>query len=199
MIESRTPIPHLKKKALSYLEKIHGHGQLNINHQLKQKDDCALYNSPRDVYRSLSTKRGNFKSKPLEKFIILPPDYKTGKLRPITPIKSSNDKSFIYKSQAGSLIIPKVKIIYESFKSNDSISPRDEITLNYRIKCLNARIKDISKSIYPKLRRKARKPNKIVLTDPDVKDSVESTLKNYNLTPTQNVLMRKWGDFFNNF
>jgi hypothetical protein len=146
MENSKTPIPQLKQKILGYLDKIQGNGHTKLIHHLREKDENSVLKNSTYQYRSLSNKRSNYKSKPLEKFIILPPDYKMRKLKPVTPIKSGNDNSVIYQTQAGHLIIPRDRF----FKISNTLSSPRPLNKTLNLSDLNNRINKISTKKYLK-------------------------------------------------
>lgn len=194
----KTPMPQLKKKILFFLDKVEGTGRTKLAHQLREKDESIIYKAHEGhSSRSLSTKRSLYKSKPLEKFIILPPDYKTGKLKPVTPIRSANDKSFVYEGEAGYLIIPKKVFILPAKTSSPIV--RESISIDKKVKELNSRIKELSQRSLPKFARRQRPRYTHKALSGDMKDHQEMIFKVNSLSPTQNLLLKKWQEIFNNF
>lgn len=191
----RTPIPQLKKKILFFLDKVEGTGKIKLSHHLREQDSSLIYKTQAGTTRSLSMKKTLYKSKPLEKFIVLPPDYKTGKLKPVTPIRSANDNSFIYEGQAGSLIVPKKAYVLPA--SPRLPTERESINLDKKVKELNSRIKELSQRLIHKNKHKRRPRNTINTLADSVKISQDCYRKSNNLSPTQNMLLKKWEGMFN--
>lgn len=183
-------VTQINRKAFRDLHKIQGNTN-NISHQLREPADSFLLGLPKKPQRSLWKKRSDYKSIPLEKLIVLPPDYKMGKLKLVTPIKSSDEKSFIFKNEAGSLILPKSSIAQYS----DSSPPISSRSSNSRVNKLNLLIKEISDRNYPKSSKKFKIPSKVFLTLNPIKKSPD-----YKKLPQyRQELLERWSSVFDNF
>ena len=115
----------------------------------------------------------------------MPPDYIQGKLKPIKPIKSANDNYLIYKSQAGSLIVPKQEnSTYKSLEGR--IFSKGQTTM------LRSRLKIFKEKLYPKCINKTleKRHQERKLSD-EIKET-EYFMKFKSLSPAQNLLLKKF-------
>ena len=187
--------PRLKDKALSTLVRIQGTKGLSLAHHFRARGD--LFNSPKYVIRSLSTKRSNYKSIPLHKLIALPPEYTLGSRKRITPIRGSHDKSLVFKSHAGFLVIPK-KTLPVSFSSATPSPTRPTIPLKQAHKIITSHIKELKNKLYPKSTRLPLVSSRVFSDSQDIKNSNEYSEKSMKLHRIRSNLLKKWNSFFSN-
>ncbi|CAG9330257.1 unnamed protein product [Blepharisma stoltei] len=185
---SKTPAPELNKRIFHYLNKVQGLGVKNIYHDLREHSAALTEKSIRRIYdfekdQQSSPPRQKIKVKPLEKFIPLPPDYKAGRLKPITPIRSSDDKNLIFHSRYGKLIIPN-NVYSEASKGYLS---QDKVIDDLKLKEtneINNVMKRLADRLYPKPKYTLKKKVKQKMQSEDVKNRLYSTLKPLSITPS---------------
>lgn len=195
---SRTPTPQLNQKIFHFLNKVQGLGKTNIHHDLRQHFISLKEKSIRGIYEYEkdpdSLPRRRLKIKPLEKFIPLPPDYKTGKLKPIKPIKSSDDTSLIFYSKNGKLVVPND--IYS--RANNGYLSQDKVIKHLNLQAtheINDVMKKLADRLYPKPKFKLKKRIKQKVVSEVVKERLYNTLKPISLTPN-NICNKKFDVLF---
>ena len=187
--------PKLRNRALSDLTKIQGNRGLTLAHHFRAK--LNLFDSPKNVVRSLSTKRSNYKSTPMHKLIALPPEYTLGIRKPITPIKGCHDKSLVFKSNAGSLIIPKMSFPMK-FTSPTPSPNKPTISLKHAHQIITSRIKILSSRLYPKSITRPIVSSRVFSESPDLRNIKGISESPISLSRIQRKLIKKWDNFFTN-
>lgn len=184
MKHSLTPTD-LRKKAISLLEKIEGHPRI----VLERKDSDLDLLMRKHLKSKNSTSQSGYTVKQAHRYKL--PGLASRKVA--ESFRSENDGSLVFRSQAGNLVVPR--LTFEKSPDHESFWNKfNEVGIEDRVKDLRTRYKELKFNFVNfrsrRLKQKVQSPSLLERKNVNRYERVE-------LSPTQNILIQKWNERFN--
>ena len=184
MKHSLTPTD-LRKKAISLLEKIEGHPRI----VLERKDSDLDLLMRKHLKNKNSASQSGYSVKQTHRYKL--PGLASRKVT--ESFRSENDGSLVFRSQAGNLVVPR--LTFERSPDHDGYWHKfNEVGVEDRVKDLRARCKELQFNFgnfrTRRLKQKVQSPSLLERKTVQRYEKIE-------LSPTQNVLIQKWNEKFN--